>query len=260
MTDLEASTISSPDCDVPFSSFIAQTWVKFDPAFDKLTERKWRKRLEDSEWRTGLDVVFLGKFESTRHDGIRGFGHQDMYGARLVVMSAEQVQPLGKFSTLPSVAPESETALSNALPQLTLCEALKPSADQTPLIRVTATLDVLKEMSLLRDRDCPDQHAALAEFSTYWRASTRPDAAKVIDQKRKRSGTRWPYRGLNSLEVQFESLDVVLEGFLISNPFHKDSAELDITSELTSQYRAGPEMVFFVQRVISAREPKKARP
>ena len=123
ITDFEASTISSPACDVPFSSFVGQTWVDFDAAFDKLTDRKLRKKLENSKWRTGLDVVFVGRFESTSRDGTRGFGHQDMYGARLVVMSVEQVQSLGKFSSLPGVALESEPPSSNAPPQVTLCEA-----------------------------------------------------------------------------------------------------------------------------------------
>ena len=209
--------------------------------------------------RTGLDVVFVGRFESTRRDGVGGFGHQDMYGARLVVMSAEQVQSLGKFSSLPGVALDSEPTSSNAPPQVTLCEALKSGADQ-PLIRTTATLDLLKESSLLRDRNCPDQHATLAEFSTYWRASTRPDVAKAIDQRREKSGTRWPVRGFNSLEIRFESLDVVLEGFLIPNPFHKDRSAQDITSTLASEFREGPKMLFFVQRVFTARKPQKAKP
>jgi hypothetical protein len=256
MTDFEASTIASPACDIPISSFVGQTWVDYDPIFDKLTQRKWRKKLEHMKWRTGLDSVFVGRFESTRHDRIHGFGHMDMYTSHLVVMSAEQVQSLGKFSALPGAVPEKETTPANQPRQLTLCEALKLDPDD-PVIRVTATLDVLKETSLLRNRDCPEQNYTPAEFSTYWRASTRPDTAKAIDRKREKSGTRWPERGISLVELRFESLDVVLEGFLTTYPFDNDPGKLGIDPNSISALRINPEMVFFVQCVISVQKTPK---
>jgi hypothetical protein len=221
--------------------------VEFGSSFDELTERNSRKKIQNSKWRIGLDVVFVGRFDT------RGrFGHLNMYGDRLLVMSAEQVQPLGKFSALPGAAVSSELPSSNARPQVSLCEPLNADAEQRA-VRITATLALVNESSFLRDRNCPDQHDTLAEFSTYWRASTRPDVAKAIDQRRKKSGVRWPVPGFNSIEFRSETLDVVLEGFVMPNPFHQDLATLEITATFASQWRAGPERVFFVQRVISAK-------
>jgi hypothetical protein len=128
--------------------------VRYDPLFDKLTQRKWRKKLEHFKWRTGQDSVFVGRFESTRHDSIRGFGHMDMYRSQLVVMSAEQVQSLGKFSAFPGAFPESESTHANRPRQLTLCETLKLDPDDAE-IRVTATLKVLKEASFFKIATAP---------------------------------------------------------------------------------------------------------
>ncbi|HET9130714.1 MAG TPA: hypothetical protein VFO86_07200, partial [Terriglobia bacterium] len=196
-TDFEESTLASPFCDAPFMSSILRTWIEHAPEFDKLTDRKWRRKLHSTKWRTGLDVVFVGRFESTRHDRIHGFGHLDGYSARIVVMSAELAQSLGKFSSLPT-----NDQTSNPKPQFTLCNALKDDPDEA--VRVSATLTVVKESSTLSEPNCPDERRTFADFSTYWLASTRPDVARAIDQKRGKSGGH-------------ESLDVIVEGFLLPN-------------------------------------------
>lgn len=47
--------------------------------------------------------MFVGRFEAKRKNANypgQGFGHMDMYSWRIVVMSVEHVQPLGKFQPL----------------------------------------------------------------------------------------------------------------------------------------------------------------
>jgi hypothetical protein len=100
-TDFEASELGSPECgDLRFLS----TWVDFDSDYERLSERKWRKELAQVKWRQPVDVVFVGRFEAKRENANRpgqGFGHMDMYVWRLVVISVEQVRPLGTFQPLP---------------------------------------------------------------------------------------------------------------------------------------------------------------
>jgi len=92
-TDFEASELGSPECG---GLHFLSAWVDFDSDYERLTERKWRRKVQQVKWRQGVDVVFVGRFEAKGR-----FGHQDMYGWRIVVMSVEQVQPLGKFQPLP---------------------------------------------------------------------------------------------------------------------------------------------------------------
>ena len=100
-TDFEASQFGSPECG---GLDLLSTWVDFDSDYERMTERKWQKKIEHVKWRQPVDVVFIGRFETKRSNASypgQGFGHMDMYPWRIVVMSVEQVQALGKFRPLP---------------------------------------------------------------------------------------------------------------------------------------------------------------
>jgi hypothetical protein len=251
----ENSDLSSPECDLGFLN----TWVTFDSEFDKLTERKWRGKLQKSDGVQGLDVVFVGRFKEAGSGAWSGFGHQNMYSYQLDVLTAESVQPLGTFGPLPNSL---ASRLARNPTPISLCAAqTKPEANNNgePTL-IFATLSVLKELSNLHADECP-REGALAEFSPNWRAVTEPRIAKTIDTLRRESNTKWPYRGITAIEFTFKSADVVVEGTLMPNPGYIDTSivpETDLARLLAaSDFRTWPKLLFRVQRVISAKEAKR---
>jgi hypothetical protein len=93
-TEFESSVVWSLACDYP-TLFMA-IWVDYDPAFEHLTSRSVRKAREGLRWEHSADVVLVGRFEAKPRDGrtLRGFGHEDLYPHRIVVMSVERLQPI----------------------------------------------------------------------------------------------------------------------------------------------------------------------
>jgi hypothetical protein len=89
-TDFETSEMGSPECN---GLHFLSAWVDFDSEYERLTKRTLRQKVKEVKWRQSVDVVFVGKFEAKG-----GYGHQDMYAWRMVVMSVEQVQPLRQVS------------------------------------------------------------------------------------------------------------------------------------------------------------------
>src|SRR5688572_13234104 len=66
-TDFEASELGSPECG---GLHFLWAWVDFDSEYDRLTERKWRRKVRQVRWGQDVDVVFVGRFEAKG-----GFGH-----------------------------------------------------------------------------------------------------------------------------------------------------------------------------------------
>ena len=93
LTDFEESSLEGSDCPVPKDARFLKTWIDFDPSYDHLTKRKWRRKIEKVKWRQPVEVVFVGRYECSPG---QGFGHEDMYPSRIVVMVAEYVGPVAK--------------------------------------------------------------------------------------------------------------------------------------------------------------------
>jgi hypothetical protein len=237
----ENPDLSSPECDLG----VLDSGITFAPEFEKLAARNWRNKLRRLDPQ-GLDVVFVGRFETSMNNGKRSFGHLDMYSYNLVVLTAENVQPLGKFNPLPG---GSRDSLLEHLPPLPLCSAQLSDVE----IHLSGTLSVLKETSLLWSEACPDAHSVTVSFNPNWRAATEPELAKMIDKMRRKSNTSWPYRGITAIQFNFTAADVVLEGVLIPNWRYVDGSSHPLFSP------EGYERLFEVHRVISAKakKPKK---
>jgi hypothetical protein len=85
-TDFEESTLDSPNCTLPDIRFnTLRIWIRFDPSYNRLTDKRWQRAMEKVEWRHPVEVVFVGRYKH------RTSGHMDMYSSRLEVMMVEYV-------------------------------------------------------------------------------------------------------------------------------------------------------------------------